>query len=172
MYVALPNTLPSALRFQLLTPTRPHSHRHQGRVPHLPPSSHLRRQGPRSRPYPVLQAVQVHQAFLAARDCSRGCEFITPGHTSYHSHTDKHTRAVSTASPPQSAASSTVFTSAFSAPAAALPALHTGGTPRSTLVPPSFSSLTAGLPTRVTRRPPSARTPSTTPCLCTAATPF
>jgi hypothetical protein len=168
MFLAL---FPLFSRSRPLTSNRPHSHRHQGRVPHLPPPSHLRRQGSRSRPYPVLQAVQVHQALLATRDRSRGREFSIHTLTLNHLHTNTFTRAVSTANPPLSAASSTVCMSAFSAPAAALPALHTGGTRRSTSVPPSSSSPTAGSPTRVMREPPLARTPSTTPCPCTAATP-
>lgn len=76
--------------------------------------------------------------------------------------TDMVNRDVSTDRPRRTAASSTVFTSAFSAPAARPRARLTGGTLRSTSDPPSCSSLTDGSPTLVMSAQPSARTTSRT----------
>lgn len=71
-------------------------------------------------------------------------------------------RAKRIVSPSPIARSLMVFTSAFSAHAAAHLAHPTGGTRRSTSDQLSFSSHTDGSTTRVTRRPHSARTHSTT----------
>jgi hypothetical protein len=70
-----------------------------------------------------------------------------------------NSRAANFASQRKTARSLTVSTNAFYAPAARLPAHLTGGTRRNTSVPLSSSSLTAGSPTRETRRRPNARTP-------------
>jgi hypothetical protein len=148
-------------RHALIYLDRPHSQRDQAGVSHLPSPSHLRRQGPRARLDPVLQAVQVHPALPPARCSTRGRKLYRhPINRTRHANIQS--RVARTASPRKSAASSTVFTSASSAPAAAHLALHTGGTARSTSAPPSSCSRTAGSPTRVTRRPHSAWTASTT----------
>lgn len=68
-------------------------------------------------------------------------------------------RARKTSSPRKTAESSMASTNVSSAPAAALPAHHTGGTAKNISAQPSSSSPTAGLPTRVMRRPPNAKTP-------------
>lgn len=54
----------------ILTSPRSHPHRHQTRNQDLPPPPHLRRQGHRPRPHPILQAIQIHQA-LPAKDHPR-----------------------------------------------------------------------------------------------------
>ena len=72
-------------------------------------------------------------------------------------------RAGNTGRAGKTAESSTVCTSAFSAPAARRHAPHIGGTRRSTWAPLSSSSHTAGLSTPETSTRKSARPPSTTP---------
>lgn len=56
---------------------RPYPYRHRQRISHIPPASHLRRQGSRSRFDPILQAIQVDQTLSAARHQDRGCEFTS-----------------------------------------------------------------------------------------------
>lgn len=46
---------------------RPHPNKHIPRSPHLPFTPHLRGQRSRSRPDPILQAIQVNQAIPTAR---------------------------------------------------------------------------------------------------------
>ena len=48
--------------------SRPHSNNHLSRESNLPTSSYIRRQGSRTRPHPILQAIQINQAIFAARD--------------------------------------------------------------------------------------------------------
>jgi hypothetical protein len=142
-----------------LTHDRPHPHRHCQGNSHLPPPPHVRRQGPRARHDALLQAIPLRQALPAARHTRArrmSLHYVTTlAPLTVH-------RAANTARPRKTARSLTVSTNAFSAPVARHPARPTGGTRRSTSAPPSCFNRTAGLPTHVTRRWLSARTPSTT----------
>lgn len=131
---------------------RPHSNRHQGRDAHIPTATYIRGQGPRARLDAVLQAIQGHQAVSAARYPTPRCTYNLGPHSSTGCLTSA-LRVVRTVKVAKTVRNSMVCTNAFSAPAAVLPALHIGGTPKSTWDQPYCFSHTAGSPIRETRRP-------------------
>lgn len=130
---------------------------HEG-VTHLPSSSHIRRQGSRTRSHSILQAIQVDQAIPTARHTltRRMFPFLKIDHFPDSTNFSPH-RAKKTASPQPTARSSTACTNVSCAPAARHPAHRTGGTPTSTSAPRFCFSHIDGWPTHVTSGPRSAR---------------
>jgi hypothetical protein len=154
---------------------RPHTYRYCQGIPHLPSATHLRCQGSCPGSYSFLQAIPIYQAVPTAQHAATRCEPLKlPCFTPIYLRTFLvHVfaiqklilylhRAGKTAKPKQSARSLTASTSAFCAPAVALPAPRTGGTKKSTLARLCCSNPTDGLPTRVMRRQLSDRMLSTT----------